>query len=379
MSAVAATMLRTSQSSGASHVSVQGGEGTVTELAADRPAGSRVTSADVARLAGVSVSAVSLAFNDKPGISDATRRRILDVARDLNWRPHRAARALKVVTSDAVGLVVARPARTLGVEPFFAHIMSGLQARFSHDGIALQILIVEDTDAEVATYRRWAAEQRVDGLVLLDLVVEDPRPALVAELGIPAVMLGGHGEDAPVSSVWVDDHEAMTHALEYLAALGHTTIGHVSGTPTFQHTVRRLEAAAECAQRLGLEVRSVPTDFSDAQGADATRRLLMNRPRPTALLYDSDVMAIAGLGVGAEMGLRVPQDVSVLSFDDSVLTRLTHPTVTALARDTHALGELTASELLRTIAERGPVRHVQGPTPHLVVRGSTAPPRSARG
>jgi len=344
----------------------------VRAAAAASGTGPRATGADVARIAGVSVSAVSLAFNGKPGIGEATRARILDVARELNWRPNRAARALKVVTSDAVGLVIARPARTLGVEPFFAHILSGLQERLSSDSVALQILIVEDTEAEIETYRRWVAEQRVDGVVLLDMVVDDPRPAVVAELGIPAVMLGGHGEDAHVSSVWVDDHEAMTHALEYLAALGHRRIGHVSGTPAFQHTVRRLAAIAACTPRLGISVDSVPTDFSDAQGAAATRRLLVGRPQPTALLYDSDVMAVAGLGVAAEMGVAVPADVSVLSFDDSVLMQLTHPTVTSLARDTHGLGVLTASELLRVIADRGEVRHVRGETPHLVVRGSTS-------
>ncbi|WP_454051072.1 LacI family DNA-binding transcriptional regulator [Cellulomonas sp. Marseille-Q8402] len=331
----------------------------------------RVTGADVARIAGVSVSAVSLAFNGKPGISEATRQRVLDVARDLNWRPNRAARALKVVTSDVVGLVIARPARTLGVEPFFAHILSGLQDRLSHDAVALQILIVEDTDAEIDTYRRWAAEHQVDGLVLLDLVVDDPRPAIVAELGIPAVMLGGHGEDASIASVWVDDYAAMTSALEYLAALGHQRIGHVSGTPTFQHTVRRLAAVADCSSRLGISVQSVSTDFSDAQGADATRRLLSGPTQPTALLYDSDVMAVAGLGVAGELGVAVPAQLSVLSFDDSVLTQLTYPTVTALARDTHGLGVLTAAELMRVIRERAAVRHVRGEIPHLVVRGST--------
>ncbi|WP_431836637.1 LacI family DNA-binding transcriptional regulator [Cellulomonas sp. Y8] len=342
--------------------------------AASSAAPARVTSADIARIAGVSVSAVSLAFNGRPGIGDATRQRILDVARDLNWRPLRAARALKGAANEAVGLVIARPARTLGVEPFFAHILSGLQSRLSHDGIALQLLIVEDTAAEIATYRRWAAEHRVDGLVLLDLVVDDPRPAVVAELGVPAVMLGGHGEDGPVSSVWVDDHAAMAHVLEYLAALGHRDLGHVSGVAEFQHTRRRLDAVAEHAPDLGVTVRSIPTDFSDAQGAAATRRLLMSRPRPTAIVYDSDVMAVAGLAVAAEMGVRVPQDVSVLSFDDSTLTEMTHPSVTALARDTYELGALTAAELLRVVAEPGVVRHVQGATPELVVRGSTAPP-----
>ncbi|RMI12710.1 LacI family DNA-binding transcriptional regulator [Cellulomonas triticagri] len=338
------------------------------------PAPTRVTSADVARIAGVSVSAVSLAFNNRPGIGEATRQRILDAAAELNWRPLRAARALKGAANDAIGLVIARPARTLGVEPFFAHILSGLQSRLSPEGIALQLLIVEDTAAEVATYRRWAAEHRVDGLVLLDLVVDDPRPAVVADLGIPAVMLGGHGADAPVSSVWVDDHAAMAHVLEYLAALGHTRIGHVSGVAEFQHTRRRLDAVAERSADLGVEVRSLPTDFTDAQGAAATRRLLMTRPRPTAIVFDSDVMAVAGLAVAAEMGVAVPGDLSVLSFDDSTLTAMTHPSVTALSRDTDDLGAATATELLRVVAEGGPPRQVQVATPELVVRGSTAPP-----
>ena len=337
----------------------------------------RVTGHDIARIAGVSVSAVSLAFNGRPGISDATRARVLAVAEELNWRPLRAARSLKGAANDAVGLVIARPARTIGVEPFFAHILSGLQSRLSPEGISLQLLIVEDTDAEIATYRRWAAEHRVDGLVLLDLVVDDPRPAVVADLGVPAVMLGGHGDDAPVSTVWVDDHAAMLHVLEYLAALGHVDVGHVSGVAGFQHTRRRLDAVDEHAAGLGLTVRSIPTDFSDAQGAAATRRLLMTRPRPTAIVYDSDVMAVAGLGVAGEMGVRVPRDLSVLSFDDSTLTEMTHPAVTSLARDTYDLGALTATELLRVIAEPGVVRHVQGALPELVVRGSTAPPAEA--
>lgn len=339
------------------------------------PLPARPTSGDVARRAGVSVSAVSLAFNERPGLSEATRERIFTAARELSWRPHRAARALKGATSDVVGLVIARPARTLGVEPFFAHILSGLQARLSNDAIALQILIVEDTATEIATYRRWAAENRVDGLVLVDLSVDDLRPALLAELAIPAVMLGGHGAPGPVSSVWVDDHAAMITLLEYLAALGHTSIGHVSGTPSFQHTRRRLDAIAEASADLGLDVRTVATDYSDAEGAAVTRRLLTARSRPTALVYDSDVMAVAGLAVASEMGVGVPSALSVVSFDDSVLTQLTHPALTALSRDTYALGMSAASELLEVIADPRRREDVQAPTPGLVVRGSTAPPR----
>ncbi|MFC4006953.1 LacI family DNA-binding transcriptional regulator [Nonomuraea purpurea] len=344
------------------------------EPASPEPAPARLRSTDIARLAGVSVSAVSLAFNARPGISDATRKRILDVAAELNWRPHRAARALKGASNDVVGIAIARPARTLGVEPFFGHVLSGLQSRLSNEGIATQLLIVEDTEAEIAVYRRWAAENRVDGLVLFDLAVDDVRPRLIADLRIPAVVLGGHGAPLPLTSVWADDHAAMTRVLDYLAALGHRSIGHVSGIPSYQHTRRRLQAVADA--RGALDILSVATDYSDTQGASATRQLLQARPRCTAIIYDSDVMAAAGLGVATEMAVRVPDDVSIVSFDDSVLTHLPHPPITALTRDTYALGTLTATELLHVMAERPEPRAVQAPTPELAPRGSTAPPRA---
>lgn len=337
----------------------------------------RLTSFDIARMAGVSVSAVSLALNGRPGVSETTRQRIIAIADEMNWRPHRAARALKGATSDVAGLVVARPARTLGIEPFFAHLMSGLQSTLSQSSFALQLLIVEDTEAEIATYRRWAAENRVAGTVLLDLAVQDPRPAVLADLGIPAVAIGGAGEAWPVTSVWADDYTAMTSLLSYLSALGHRHLGYIGGTATYEHTRRRAAAVDDLSRTQGLRVTTISTDFSDEQGAEATRSLLSRFDRPTALVYDSDVMAVAGLGVATEMGVEVPSQLSIASFDDSVLTRLTHPAITSLTRDTFALGSLAAERLLAAIAaERAMPESVQAPTPQLVVRGSTAPPRS---
>lgn len=340
----------------------------------------RLTSFDIARMAGVSVSAVSLALNGRPGVSETTRQRIIAIADEMNWRPHRAARALKGATSDVAGLVVARPARTLGIEPFFAHLMSGLQSTLSQSSFALQLMIVEDTASEIATYRRWAAENRVAGTVLLDLAVDDPRPAVLADLGIPAVAIGGAGEAWPVTNVWADDYAAMTSLLSYLSALGHRHLGYIGGTATYEHTRRRAAAVDDLSRTQGLHVTTISTDFSDEQGGEATRSLLSRFDRPTALIYDSDVMAVAGLGVATEMGVEVPSQLSIASFDDSVLTRLTHPAITSLTRDTFALGSLAAERLLAAIsAERAMPESVQAPTPQLVVRGSTAPPRSSGG
>lgn len=334
----------------------------------------RPTILDIAQRAGVSPTAVSFALNGRPGVSDETRARILEAVRDLKWRPHRAARALTGMRTDAVGLVVARPARTLGLEPFFADLVSGLQARLSTDFVALQLLVVEDMATELDVYERWTAEQRVDGLVVVDLEVDDPRPALLAKLELPAVVLGGPGTPGPLPAVWVDDFAAMVAAAEHLAGLGHRRIAHIGGIPTYQHSARRVAALEHAAARLGVEVTSVPTDYSESASAEATRRVLGAPDRPTAVVYDSDVAALAGLAVASELDVAVPADVSMLSFDDSRLARLVHPPLTALTRDTHALGVLVAATLLDVLAGRDVPPVTVAPQPELVARASTAPP-----
>ncbi|NUR83482.1 MAG: LacI family DNA-binding transcriptional regulator [Nonomuraea sp.] len=334
-------------------------------------AAARPTIDDIARRVGVSRGAVSFALNGRPGVSEETRAKILRAAEEMNWRPHSAARALGGARAQAAGLVIARPARTIGVEPFFAHLLSGLQAGLSARGVALHLLIVEDTAAEIGVYRLWASEHRVDGFILVDLKVRDPRVAVLESLGVPAVVLGGPGRHGSLSSVWADDREAMLSIVDYLAALGHVRIAHVAGLPSFRHTQRRIRALRDRSAAGGLEVTSVPTDFSDAEGARATRSLLSRGGRPTAIVYDSDVMAVAGLGVAAEMGVSVPGELSIVAFDDSVLNRIVHPALTALSRDTFTLGERVATTLLETLAEPGRVLNVRTETPILTIRGST--------
>lgn len=336
--------------------------------------GNRPTIADIAKRVGVSPGAVSFALNGRPGVSEQTRARIIEVAREMNWRPHRAARALGGAQAGVVGLVLARDPRTLGSEQFYTQILYGMQDVLSAGSSAVQMQLVRDTAAEIDLYRHWAAEHRVDGLVLVDLQLDDPRIAVVRELGLPAVTLGLPGEPGQLPSVWADDAEAMTTIVDYLAALDHQRIAHVAGPPVYQHTARRTAALREQALARSLTAESVPTDFSDAQGAAATRTLLSRAERPTAIVYDSDLMAAAGLGVALEMGIEVPRRLSIVSFDDSVLTRIVHPALTCLSRDTYALGAQVATSLLAAIADPGSRVSVRTETPRLVVRQSTTRP-----
>jgi DNA-binding LacI/PurR family transcriptional regulator len=334
----------------------------------------RPTIADIARQAGVSKVAVSYALNGQPGVSDATRRRIVAIAEEIGFNPSSAARALSGQAAQAIGLALCRPARTLGLEPFFMELISGVEAELSARSYALTLQLVPDPEAEVALYRRWWGERRIDGVLVCDLRQDDARVPVLETLGLPAVVIGGPGHAGRLPHVWSDDAAALVETVEYLYALGHRRIARVGGIPELLHTRIRTDAFTDVGERLGLnEATTVLSNYSGEEGAQATRRLLSSVSRPTAIIFDNDVMAIAGLGVAQEMGLSVPADLSIVAWDDSPLCRLVHPSLTALHRDIPAYGAHAAQILLAAVAGE-PAQSRQDDTARLAPRGSTGPP-----
>ena len=336
-------------------------------------AGGRLTIADVARAAGVSTSAVSYALNGKPGVSEATRARVIEVAGELGWRPHSAARSLSAARTDTVGLVLARPESTLGDESFYMQLITGIEAELAEQGTGLLLQLVADEDACVEVYRRWAAQGRVDGVLVTDVVREDPRPAFLRGAALPAVVMGGEVA-AGLPRVVGDDQWAVQQVVDHLAQLGHQRIARVSGHPGFLHVHQRDEAFVAVARSAGLRPQVVPTDFTAQASRRATAGLLARRARPTAVVYDNDVMAVAALAAVHAQGVRVPEDLSLVAWDDSTLCSLVHPRLTAVARDIRALGALAARRLLALLSGAQIEVDEPGPPSHLVVRESTAAP-----
>jgi DNA-binding LacI/PurR family transcriptional regulator len=334
----------------------------------------RVTIADIAQHAGVSKGAVSYALNGQPGVSAGTRARILAIAEELGWYPNRAARSLSAARADACGLVIARPARMLALEPFFMELVSGIEAELSARSIALTIQLVSDPLEEIAVYRRWWAERRVDGVMMVDVRVDDPRVPALVDLGLPAVVVGGPLEGGGLAAVWNDERSPIEEVVRYLAALGHTRIARVAGLAEFDHTVRRTQAFEEITRDLGLVGQVVQTDYTPESGSRATRRLLSQRDRPTGIVFDSDVLAVTGVGVAHQMGLSVPDDVSIVAWDDSLICQVVHPPLTALTRDISHYGAATARLLLAEIDGEGG-GDVEQARAELLPRGSTGPVR----
>lgn len=334
----------------------------------------RPTIADIAARAGVSSGAVSYALNDRPGVSAETRERILRVAREVGWVPSAAARALTGVGSATVGLVITREPAVLGVEPFFMAFVAGIEEVLSANGYALLLQVTPRPTQEVETYRAWWSARRVDGIFVTDLRSADARLPLLGEIGLPAVVVGDPSEAGDLPAVWSDDAHAAVEAVERLAALGHRRVAHVAGPADLVHTRVRSHALREACAGRGMElVADEHTDYSLESGAAATGALLERADRPTAIVYDNDLTALAGVRVATARGLRVPDDVSVVAWDDSPLCRLTDPPLSALSRDVSAYGADAARALLALVRD-GTTASVRSSVPVLVDRGSIGPP-----
>lgn len=334
----------------------------------------RPTIMDIAKAAGVSKGAVSYALNGRPGVSETTRARILNIASDLGWAPNNPARALAPGGRvGAIGMVVDRPARSLGIEPFFMQLVSGVETELAASGTDLMLQVAENVEAELAVYRRWAAERRVDGVIMVDLRMADPRPETIGVLPLPAVVLGGPEDVGGLPCLYTDDGASVREVVRYLAALGHRRIFRVAGPKDFVHTHSRTQAFQEAAGRAGLEeAGTVHADYSGEAGGRLTRRLLAAAEPPTALVYDNDLMAVAGLGVAAEMGVDVPSQLSIVAWDDSTLCRLVRPSLTAISRDVVTHGR-RAARMLNAVLAGEDVENEETPLGELQPRGSTGP------
>jgi DNA-binding LacI/PurR family transcriptional regulator len=258
----------------------------------------------------------------------------------------------------------------LALEPFFMEFISGVEAELSTRSVALTIQLVGDPSEEIAVYRRWWAERRVDGVMVVDPRVDDPRVPALVQLGLPAVVAGGPFDGGGLPAVWNDEASPVVEAVRYLKALGHRRIARVAGVPEFVHNVRRTETFREITAELGLTAEVVDTDYTPESGSRATRKLLSLPDRPSAILYDSDVLAVTGLGVAHQMGLAVPADLSIVAGDDSLICQVVHPPLTALTRDIPHFGASAARRLLDEIAGDA-VGDVDEPRAELEPRGST--------
>ncbi|MBB4688762.1 LacI family DNA-binding transcriptional regulator [Amycolatopsis jiangsuensis] len=341
-----------------------------------------VTARQIAQLCGVSVATVSRVFNRPATVSAATREHVERVARDLDFSPNEAARALSRQRSTMVGLVWDTDHRRHSWRhPFLQDLLLGLKSALSSRGYHLLMLATSDDSgsrnpgaslADPVAYVSMTRRHHLAGLVLIDSGTDAEAFSAFAHSGLPCVALDVALSGPRATYVTSDNASGAADAVRHLAALGHRRIATITGphgnVPAAARTDGYLRGLAE-AELPFREDLVVTGDFYRESGFAEMRRLLARADPPTAVFAASDEMAVGALLAARAAGCRVPDDVAVVGFDDIEVASLVDPALTTVAQDKRGFGTAAAGALLSMLDSDEVPEPVRLPT-KLVVRDS---------
>lgn len=339
----------------------------------------RPKSKDVAALAGVSTTTVSFVLNDRAGanISPATRARVLAAAAQLGYTPHAAASGLAGGRSRTLGLVLRQSPEQVAEDALLADTLRGISEAARSEGYRV---LVEPFGAHDGSYGDLLRARRADGLIVSGPRIDDAELRELVSDGSP-IVLQGSLPDLDVPSVDVDNVAASFAAVRHLIDLGHRRIACVTNASLSYTAARaRLAGYRQALAGAGIAVDEAlvaEADFSASSGRRAMARLL-ERGGLTAVFVASDVVAFGAIAAIRESGRRVPDDISVVGFDDIPLAAYFDPPLTTVRLPAHDLGRAAGVALLDRIAGRAGEAHTILPT-ELVLRASTGPPSMERG
>ena len=328
----------------------------------------KATITDVAKEAGVSMKTVSRVLNNEPNVAKATRERVRDVARRLQYAPNLAARGLASSRSYLIALCYdnASPSYILDIQ---SGAIEACRKRGYH--VVLEPISLERGEAEDA--EMILGRLGVDGVILTPpLSDSELLRETLRRLNIPHVLVAPE-EAGPSPTVRMDDVEAAGQMTEYLLGQGHRDIGFILGHPEHTATEQRrrgFEAAMRAHGQPLRQDRILPGDFTFKSGVDAAERLLADAGnRPTAVFASNDDMAAGVVSVAGRMGLSVPQDLAVCGFDDTPLAQIIFPKLTTVAQPIHEMGRKAAELLIDRRKSDPPAVHTLDFA--LVIREST--------
>ncbi|MBK9712643.1 MAG: LacI family DNA-binding transcriptional regulator [Kouleothrix sp.] len=329
----------------------------------------------VAALAEVSTTTVSYVLNGTGTVTEATRRRVLDAAARLNYQPSHAARSMRG-RSHTLGLALPpQPGRL--ADPALAELLAGLSDTAALRGYFLLLATVGD-QGEVELCLSLAGTGRVDGLLLLDMLVDDERARALSAAGIPHVCAGPAPAGSASPYVAVDGRAAALAAMRHLISLGHRRIGLIQLPSELAESEPRYLGYADALAESGLAADPsliVEAGRNEEDGYQAIGELLGAPQPPSAILACSDELAFGAMHALYDAGLTIGQDVSLVGFDDLPLAAHTHPPLTTLHQPRRAVGERLAALLIDTIERRARAAQSATLSARLIVRRSTGPPR----
>ena len=330
---------------------------------------------DIAKYAGVSKSTVSRILSNKGKFAEDTRDKVLQVVKKLNYSPSMIARSLRNRRTKAVGLLLPNIAN-----PFFSEIMKGVEDVASENGyVVILCSSNEDTEKEFMYFHifenRW-----IDGIIYSGVTgtkEEAQNIRVVLEQEIPVVLMDREIEDYFASVVMIDNEKAAYDATTYCLELGHKRIGFIAAPLKVRIFAKRLEGYRKALQKYGIEFDEslvVEDNMTIKSGSLAGKELLARKDPPTAIFGSNDLMAIGAIKEIQGSGLKVPENISIIGFDDILTASLVTPSLTTIAQPKYEMGVEAMNLLIRMIEKKGASKSKIVLDTQLVVRESTAPP-----
>lgn len=330
------------------------------------------TMEDVAKKAGVSRALVSLVFRDAPHVSEDRRQRVLEAAAALNYRPNAAARSLASHATKTIGVML----QDLH-DSYFAEVFEGIAAEA--DVLGYRLLIGtggRQAQGEAQTLESFL-EYRVDGVILVSTMMTNDELIRFSKQ-VPTVVTGHYIRVPTIDTVNSDNQLGAELVVNHLYELGHRTIVHIDGGDEFSALPRR-EAYEQTMLELGLRPQSIRGGYTEQGGVAAAEEIIAMSTRPSAIFAFNDRVAIGAMDRLEQHGLKIPEDLTIVGYDNTLISALTPISLTTINQPRDEMGRLTVRTVVNRITSRRQtaVRHTLQPT--LIVRHTsqavTPPPR----
>lgn len=331
---------------------------------------------DVAERAGVSLSAVSLVLNGRrrESISEVTRKRIMAVVDDLGYRPNQRAQSLATGVTNTIGVFVSEISN-----PFFPEIIHSFEVSAMSRGFETQLVNTEYDPERARRAVRKMIDNRVRGIVIFSSQFDRKLLDEIVRNHIPIVSVGSAPAEPWISRIKIDFASGLQELLRHLSSSGHRRFAAIIGPEQIPSVQEYVNTLKRVAAKWRMQVSQVIScNYRHDGGMRAVHALVKDPDIPTAIVCGNDLIALGAISALEQAGIRVPQDVSVVGFDDLVFARLARPPLTTAAVPREELGALAFEVISRMISARRPREESRRIAPTLVVRGSTAPPRTVR-
>ncbi len=327
----------------------------------------------VAKRAGVSTATVSRVLNGSPKVREETSEHVRRIIDELNYVPNNSARNLRIGRSKLYGLIVSDIKN-----PFFPDLIDQFEALAASHGIDVVFTHTNYDSERLATCIRRLVERNVDGIAIMTSEVDEQALKIATQRKVPFVLLNQPSLREDYSTIQVDYSKGYREAMEHLKKLGHRNVAFLAGPPELDSVRRRKKAFETAAKRCGIPVREKQFLVGDMRvegGRAAMECLLQRKPRPTAVVAVNDLMAVGAMQAAMAVGLRVPEDISIVGFDDLPIATIMHPQLTTIHLSRHeiageAFEQLTHLHQSEPSQVPRPDRRVH---PRLIVRESTGP------